>query len=252
MAHRDRVDPTPDQLPMLARHCADARDAGNLALEHTHCDRPGRPMPGSAERSRQLAEARKGTWLGEGSSSVQQQALRHFDQARRNWWAGTHRRPRWRQAGIDEGVCVRDVSVVRLNRRWATIQVPTCGPVRFRLSCPLPATHGMARVTSDRSRRSYVSFSVPQPVLERTPTGAAVGLDAGVVATVTTSDGQMFHAPGLRPGETQRLRRLLRKLARQEKGPTRRDTTKTAIARRKAKEADRRRDLIEQTTTSLV
>jgi putative transposase len=110
----------------------------------------------------------------------------------------------------------------------------------------------MARVTSDRSRRWHVSFSVPQPVLEHTPTGAAVGLDAGVVATVTTSDGRMFHAPGLRPGETRRLRRLPRNLARQEKGSTRRDTTKTAIARRKAKEADRRRDLIEQTTTSLV
>jgi len=252
MAHRDRVVPTPDQLSMLARQCADARDAGNLALEHTHCDRPGRPTPGSAERSRQLTEARKGTWLGEGSSSVQQQALWDFDQARRNWWAGTHRRPRWRRAGVDEGVCVRDVSVVRLNRRWATLWVPTCGPVRVRLSRPLPARYGMARVTSDRSRRSYVRFSVPQPVLERTPTGAAVGLDAGVVATLTTSDGQVFHAPGLRSGETRRLRRLLRKLARQEKGSTRRTTTKTAIARRKAKEADRRRDLIEQTTTAVV
>jgi len=252
MAHRDRVAPTPDQLSVLARQCADARDAGNPALEQANYYRPGRPMPGSAERSRQLTEARKGTWLGEGSSSVQQQALRDFDQAMRNWWAGTHRRPRWRKAGVDEGVCGRDVSVVRLNRRWATRQVPTCGPVRVRLSRPLPATHGMARVTSDRSRRSHVRFSVPQPVFERTPTGAAVGLDAGVVATVTTSDGRMFHAPGLRPGETQRLCRLLRNLARQEKGSTRRDTTKTAIARRKAREADRRRDLIEQTTTSLV
>jgi len=110
----------------------------------------------------------------------------------------------------------------------------------------------MARVTSDRSRRSHVRFSVPQPVLERTPTGAAVGLDVGVVATLTTSDGQVFHAPGLRSRETQRLCRLPRSLARQEKGSTQRDTTKTAIARRKAKEADRRRDLIEQTTTSLV
>jgi len=58
--------------------------------------------------------------------------------------------------------------------------------------------------------------------------------------------------PGLRPGETQRLRRLQRKLARQEKGSNRRTHTKTAIAKLKAKEADRRRDLIEQTTTSLV
>jgi len=74
----------------------------------------------------------------------------------------------------------------------------------------------------------------------------------GVVATVTTSDGRMFHAPGLRPEETQRLRRLQRKLARQEKSSRRRSKTKTAIARLKAREADRRKDFIEQTTTALV
>jgi putative transposase len=253
MAHRYRLVPTSAQAVVLARHCADARYVWNLALEQANFWRPGRgPTPGPAVRQRQLAEARRETWLGSGSSSVQQQALRDFDRALANWWAGTHRRPRWRKKGIDEGFCVRDVKVQRLNRRWATLHVPKCGPVRFRLSRPLPAEHGMARVTLDRSGRWHVSFAAPQPVLERAPTGAAVGLDAGVVATVTTSDGQMFHAPGLRPGETQRLRRLQRKLARQEKGSRRRTKTKTAIARLKAREADRRRDFIEQTTTALV
>jgi len=104
--------------------------------------------------------------------------------------------------------------VVRQSRRWATLQVAKCGPVRFRLSRRLPAEHKMARVTFGRSGRRHVSFCAPQPVFERTLIGAAVALDAGVVATVATSDGQMFHAPGLRPGETQRLRRLQRKLAR--------------------------------------
>jgi len=253
MAHRYRLAPTSAQAVVLARHCADARFVWNLALEQANCYRPGRgPTPGPAVRQRQLAEARRETWLGEGSSSVQQQSLRDFDRALANWWAGTHRRPRWRKKGIDEGFCVRDVSVVRVNRRWATLHVPKCGPVRFRLSRPLPAEHGMARVTLDRSGRWHVSFSAPQPTLARRASGRKVGVDLGVVATVTTSDGQMFHAPGLRPGETQRLRRLQRKLARQEKGSRRRAKTKTAIARLKAREADRRRDFIEQTTTRLV
>ena len=252
MSNRYRLYPDPSQLSTLSRHCADARYVWNLALEQANCYRPGRPTPGAAQRSRQLAEARKDTWLGHGSSSVQQQALRDFDQALRNWWAGTHRRPRWRKAGLDEGFCVRDVKVQRFNRRWATLQVPKLGPVRFRLSRRLPAGHGMARVTSDRSGRWHVSFSSPQPVFDRIPTGRAVGLDAGVVATLITSEGQLLHAPGLRVGETRRLRRLQRKLARQEKGSKRRAATKAAIAGLKAREADRRRDFVEQTTTTLV
>jgi putative transposase len=151
MAHRHRLVPDPGQVPMLARHCGDARYVWNLALEQANCYRPGRRTPGSSERSRQLAEARQGSWLAEGSSSVQQQALRDFDQALKNGWAGTRSRPRWRKAGIDEGFCVRDVKLQRLNRRWAAIAVPKLCAVRFRLSRPLPAAYGMARITADRA-----------------------------------------------------------------------------------------------------
>jgi putative transposase len=253
VAHRYRLVPTSAQAVVLARHCADARYVWNLALEQANFWRAGRgPTPGPAVRQRQLAEARRGSWLGAGSSSVQQQALRDFDRALANWWAGTHRRPRWRKAGIDEGFCVRDVKVRRLNRRWATLHVPKCGPVRFRLSRPLPATFGMGRVTLDRAGRWHVSFAAPQPTLARRASGRKVGVDLGVAATVTLSDGRHLHAPGLRPGEAQRLRRLQRQMARQHVGSARRARTRRQVARLKAREADRRKDWIEQTTTRLV
>jgi putative transposase len=133
------------QLPHPDRRGATRRQANYY--------RPGRPTPGPAQRQRQLAEARRDTWLGEGSSSVQQQALRDFDRAQSNWWGGTHRRPRWRKKGQDEGFCIRDVTVKRLNRRWGEVTVPKVGSVRFRLSRPLPAKFGMARVTLDASKR---------------------------------------------------------------------------------------------------
>ena len=101
VAQRYRLYPGPDQVAMLVRHCADARAVWNMALEQANCWRPGRSSsPGSAERFRQLAEARKDSWLADGSSSVQQQALRDFDQALKNFWAGSHRRPRWRRRGV--------------------------------------------------------------------------------------------------------------------------------------------------------
>jgi hypothetical protein len=54
----------------------------------------------------------------------------------------------------------------------------------------------MARITRDRAGRWPVSFTAPQPVLERTTTGRSIGLDAGVVATLTGSNGLRRHAPG--------------------------------------------------------
>jgi len=80
MALRCRLYPPPDQEQILARHCEHARVVWNAAVEQLNQWRPGRlSSPGYAERNRQLTEAREQLgWLAEGSSSVQQQALRDF------------------------------------------------------------------------------------------------------------------------------------------------------------------------------
>lgn len=147
MAHRYRLYPDQSQSEIFARHCADVRFIWNLALEQLSCyDKrfAGRTTPGAAERSRQLTELRRTTWLGSGSSPIQQQALRDFERAISNWWRKSHRRPRWHKAGKHESFCVRDVSIRRINGKWARIHIPKCGYVRFRLSRPLPAEFGMA------------------------------------------------------------------------------------------------------------
>ena len=158
-------------------------------------------------------------------------------------------------AGVHEGFAIRDLSVRRINRKWGEVLVPKCGWVRFRATrqwadiCAATS----ARVTLDRAGRWSVSFTAPPPAFERTPTGAVVGLDMGVVATVTTSDGNHLKMPELlSPGEAQRKRRLQRRLARQEKGSNRRARTKHQIATLSARETDRRKDWVEKTTTALV
>lgn len=98
-----------------------------------------------------------------------------------------------------------------------------------------------------------MSFTRPAPQLKREATGEASGLDMGITATVTTSHGKSLYAPQLlSPGEYQRKKRLQRKLSRQVKGSNRRQATKVAIAKLLAKEADRRKDWVEKTTTTLV
>lgn len=254
MAHKYRLQPSEMQVPALEMHCAHARVVWNVALEQANLYRKHwGPTPNAAVRQRQLAEARKESWLNEGSSSVQQQALRDFDQALKNWWAGTHGRPTWRTKERNNSFRVRDVSVRKLNRRWAELLVPKLGYVRFRLSRPMPAEYGMATVSRDRAGRWHVSFTALQPAFQRSSTGKTVGIDVGVVHTLTLSTGEHLDMPALlSPGETQRKIRLQRQLARQRKGSARRERTKRAIARLSAREADRRNDWIEQTTTRMV
>lgn len=255
MAHRYRTYPNEHQAQTLASHCSQARFIWNLALEQlNHYDRriPLRKSPGATERGRQLTELRQATWLGEGSSSIQQQVLRDFDRALKNWWGGSHRRPTWRKVGRNESFCVRDVTIRKINRRWAQVLVPKCGYVRFRLSRPLPAEFGMARVTLDAAGRWHVSFSAAQPVIERQATAAAIGIDLGISSSVTTDAGEQFCAPALKANERKRKLRLERKLARQTKGSNRRNLTKHRIAKLQVRQSDRLKDWREKLTTDLV
>jgi putative transposase len=82
-------------------------------------------------------------------------------------------------------------------------------------------------------------------------TGEIVGIDRGVAVSAALSTGDLLHCPGLRNAEQARLHRLQRKLARAKKGSNPRRRVKSAIAALKAREADRRKDWVEKTSTNL-
>ena len=252
---RFRLLPTPEQEAALLAHCRDARYVWNLAVEQQRHWQPGRKAPGYLEQAAQLTEARaEYAWLRAGSQTVQQQALRDFAQAMRNFFNGTHRRPTWRKSGVYEGfrqVGLRPNHVDRLNRRFGQVWVPKVGWVRFRLSRPVPAGVKSYRVTQDRAGRWHVAFAhVPEPVSGPADC-SVVGIDRGVAVSAALSTGELLHTPGLTPGESKRLTVLQQRLARCNRGSHRRERTKRAIAKLKARERDRRKDWVEKTSTDL-
>jgi transposase len=84
----------------LETQCGHARFVWNLAVEQLSYRAHSQRVPGYVEQSKKLTEARAAFgWLAAGSQTVQQQALRDFDQAVANWRGGTHRRPGWRNGG---------------------------------------------------------------------------------------------------------------------------------------------------------
>ena len=252
---RFRLLPTPEQEPALMAHCRDARYMWNLAVEQQQHWQPGRKAPGYVEQAAQLTEARgEYTWLRAGSQTVQQQALRDFAQAMQNFFNGTHRRPTWRKAGVHEGfrqVAVKPRHIERLNRRFARVWVPKVGWVRFRLSRPVSEGVKSYRVTRDRAGRWHVAFAHIPESISGPRDGSVVGIDRGVAVSAALSTGELLHAPGLSPGESKRLTVLQQQLARAKRGSRRRETTKRAIAKLKARERDRRKDWVETTTTDL-
>jgi putative transposase len=246
---RYRLYPSAEQEHVFLGHCAHARYVWNLAVEQQSWWTLRRgPAPAFAAHCRQLTEARREfAWLAAGSVNVQQQALRDFAQAIRNFFGGTHRRPTWRKAGRDEGFRITDTCrTVRLNRRWGQVWVPKAGWVRFRWSRPVPDAKSF-RVTRDRAGRWHVAFAaIPQPV-PGPGTGEVVGIDRGVAVTLALSDGTTYQAPA----PSRRTERLQRCLSRAKRGSRRKARARDRLARAAAREADTRKDWAEKTSTGI-
>ncbi len=252
---RFRLLPTPEQEVTLLAHCRDARFVWNLAVEQQLHWQPGRKAPGYVEQCAQLTAARaEYGWLRTGSQTVQQQALRDFAQAMQNFFNGTHGRPTWRKAGVHVGfrqVALKPHHVVRLNRRFGRVWVPKVGWLRFRLSRPVPEGVKSYRVTRDQAGRWHIAFAhIPAPICGPRD-GSVVGIDRGVVVSAALSTGELLHAPSLTRGEAKRLTVLQQRLARAKRGSNRRGRTRLAIAKLRAREADRRKDWVEKATTDI-
>lgn len=69
MSLRERLYPREQELPVLVRHCADARYVWNLALEQRNLWVRGRTQKITYySQARELVELRGETWLKEGSA----------------------------------------------------------------------------------------------------------------------------------------------------------------------------------------
>ncbi|WP_149825564.1 RNA-guided endonuclease InsQ/TnpB family protein [Streptomyces tailanensis] len=279
---RFRMYPTSEQVSIMLDHCAHARYVWNLAVEqHSHWSQGRGAAPGFAEQCRQLTEARReNEWLRAGNADVQQQALKDFTRAKNARFTSGFGEPTWRRKYVHEGFRVigtdrvaefeadgspklnargkqvmgRLVVVRKLNRRWAQVKVPGCGWVRFRLSrkgkgACLPAAKTF-RVTF-RNGQWHIAFAVlPEPV-DVPGTGEVIGIDRGVKITAALSDGRKLNCPQLTVRERAQIRKHQRRAARAPKGSEAKTAEYAKVARLKAREADRRKDWCEKTSTML-
>ncbi len=243
---------------LLEMHAAHARFVYNIALEQRSMWTPAKrhfaEKINFATQSRQLTELRREVdWLRAGSAVVQQGALRDLDAAFRRFFDGHAKYPAFKSSKNREGsFTIRDMSLRRINRKWAQALVPKVGWVSFRL------TYAWMEATAATSARATLRNNVWHLSLTTAPrpkivagTGKAVGIDRGVKNTIATSEEILDTLPGLTPGERSRFMALQQRLSRQTKGSHRRQRTLDAMARLRGTLSNRRTDWIEQRTTAL-
>jgi putative transposase len=258
IAHRIRLDPNRVQATYLARAAGVARFAYNWALaqwQKQYAARkidPALPGPSQLSLRRQLNAVKREQfpWMLEVTKNAPQMAIIQLGDAFTNFFARRARYPKFRKKGRhDRFTLTNDQFKVEGKR----IHVPKLGWVRMREA--LRFTGRIVSATVSRTiNRWDVSITVdisglPLPPAENQ---GVVGVDLGVSALATLSNGEVWTGPKALRSLLARLRRLSRALTRKVKGSRSRGKAKLKLAKLHARIGNLRRDGLHQLTSSIV
>ena len=135
------------------------------------------------------------------------------------------------------------------------VKLPVIGWVRLAERKYVPTDVPVKSVTvSEKAGRWFVSILVEsgQTAVTMNPDGHIIGVDLGVNALATCSDGTVYENPKALNQVAEKIKSLSKRIARQEKGSNRRKKTKLKIARAHARASSIRTDALHKMTTSIL
>lgn len=254
-AHRFKADLDPRQRQWAAQAAGANRWVYNEARRYcATAYAKGDKYPGFGALCKELTGWRAAQpWLRAGCAQAQQAALAGFDMAMQRMFKKLGGRParKTRQNCLPSMQfpqvknCIQQVSAT-----IARVKLPKLGWVRFHVSRAVVGTVRSVTLSRDACFDWHlVVLTDADAALPVAPPGTAIGIDLGVAATATYSDGSAFHLPGTTKSAVRHLLRLKRRLARRQKGSMRRERAKLAVAKLLRKEARRRTDALHKEST---
>lgn len=136
---------------------------------------------------------------------------------------------------------------VRENRLY----LQNIGCIKIKWHRPIDGNIKTLSVTR-RNNKWYVSFAVKCEAKILPATGKAIGIDVGLNAFITTSDGQQISCPKYLRLAEKKLAKAQRRLSRRKKGSVRRKNARSLVAKHHEKVANQRLDFCHKVSYSLI
>ncbi|MCL6597091.1 MAG: transposase, partial [Firmicutes bacterium] len=258
-AFRYELAPTPRQATALARSAGTARFAYNWGLDICRALLGKHlPIPSAMELHRMWNAYKRehAPWAYEVSKCTGQEALRdvraafdHFFASRKGKQAGPKMGfPCYRKKGRDDRF--RLTGAIHVGSRG--VKLPRIGWVRTKESTGKFQGRILSATVRREADRWYVSLAVEVDRPDPTCAGTGiVGVDLGLAAFATLSDGRQYAPSRFLARSLRALRRRQKALSRKQKGSSRRRKAALCVARLHRRVRNRRRDFHHKLSTML-
>ena len=252
-----RLYPTPQQASQMAQIAGACRFVYNLALEQRRdWYRAGRTFT-FASQCRELTQLRAAAdWLKAVPVHPLQQALRDLARAYRNWWEGRTCPPTPRRKGVNDSFRFPDpvsLAVKRTGKSSGRIKLPKLGWIRLRERNWREMPGEIRNVTiSRRAGQWFAAVQWEREITAPTPSALpAVGIDLGIAAFATLSDGSIIAPANHGKKALRALRRAQRSLSHKKRGSRNRRKAIRRVARLHQRVANARKDFLHKTSTTI-
>jgi len=255
-AFRYRFYPTPEQETLLRRTVGCCRFIYNRALElRSEAWAQRQEKLSGYDLIKKITEWKKEPeteWLSEVSNVPLQQSINNLEVGFQNFFSKHAKYPSFKKKSSG-GSCRFTTFGFRIKEGEVWL-AKTKAPLDIRWSRPLPegASPKQCTVRLTPSGEWYISFLCDVEIPHLPPVDKHIGLDMGITALVTTSDGEKITNPKPTKKYRHDLTIAQRHLSRKTKGSKRRLRAKRKVARVHRKISDIRKDQLHKLTTRLV
>jgi putative transposase len=253
--HQYRFYPTDQQQQSLAQLFGCVRVVWNDALALSKSDK----YPGYNSLSKLLTQSKKTEerqWLNDVSSVPLQQSLKQLETAYKNYFDSLKGKrkgrkvgqPRFKKKTNDQSATFTKAAFSIKNGKVVLAKIGNLEPIWSR---ELPSEPSSVTVVKDCANRYFLSFVVEIEPVQVDAKNQSIGIDLGIKTFAVMSNGEKAASPNYSK-QDRKIRKLQKKLARQQKGSNRRNKTRIQIAKLHNRIADTRKDFLHKLSTKIV
>lgn len=251
IAHKIQLKPTKAQESYFRQACGTSRLVYNWGLSEWVTQYKAGLKPSGLSLKKQFNEIKyqQFPWLKDIHRDAHAKPFTNLQQAFNKFFKKKSAFPKFKKKGKckDSFYVANDKFHVAEDR----IKLPVIGSIKMTEELRFEGKIESATV-SRTADRWFVSIIVDAPVMVKPKTGNKVlGLDVGVKASVTTSDGQVFQSPKPLRKKIKKLKRLSRQLSKKVKGSSNRFKASVRLAKLHWRITNARNDFLHKTTTSI-
>ena len=187
-------------------------------------------------------------WLKNVNSQSLQVSLQNLDLAYNNFFNKKAKFPNFKKKSNKQSFNVPQNFAIHNNM----LDIPKCKGIKINLHRAIEGTMKSVTISRTPSGKYFASVLVETDIPDPVYSGNEIGIDYGIKAFITTSEGEIIESPNYLRKSEKKLKKLNRSFSRKQNNSKNRYKAQKLLARQHEKASNQRKDFLNKTSKQLV